>query len=97
MTLPKINNDNFLDRSDLETILKVNNKAIEIQTEIFEQYETVVEDADFIKKKTLSIDEKLAEIKTEIKEINKSQFKILVLLSAGVINLVVQIVSIAKH
>ena len=84
------------DRTDLETILKVNNKAIEIQSEISEQYETIVEDADSIKKKIETIGEKMVEMKGEIKEINKSQFKILVLLSAGVLNLIVQILAFIK-
>ena len=95
MTQPK--NDNLLDKSDLDTILQVNNKAIEIQNAISEQYETIVDDSDHVKKKVISIEEKISEMKLEIKEINKSQFKILVLLSAGVINLVVQIVSMIKH
>lgn len=87
---------NIIDKSDLETILKVNNKAIEIQSEISEQYETIVEDADSIKKKIETIGERMVEMKSEIKEINKSQFKILVLLSAGVLNLIVQILAFIK-
>ena len=92
----KKNENSVIDKSDLDTILKVNNKAIEIQSEISEQYETIVEDSEDIKKEIKTIGERMSEMKTEIKEINKSQFKILVLLSAGVLNLIVQILAFIK-
>lgn len=96
-------NGSLLEKSDLYTIIQVNNKAIEIQSEITSQYEEVIESLETVSDSNNKIVDKIAEIKldhkdikADIKEINKTQFKILVLLSAGVLNLIVQIISMLK-
>jgi hypothetical protein len=95
-------NNDTLQKSDLETIIKVNNKSIELHTEISEQYETIIEATETIVK---AVNESqcnksdIQEIKAEIKEINKTQFKIWILLTSGIASLIIQIISLflVKH
>lgn len=89
-------NENILEKSDLETIIKVNNKAIELQTETNEQYEEVISKLNIEAEKTKNVKEDITEIKKDIKEISKTQWKILVLLGAGIANLIFQVISMFK-
>lgn len=89
----KNNENNHLSKSDLETILQVNNKAIEIQNDIAEQYENIVDNTDAIVKSIDNIDNNISEIKKEMKDINKEQYRMMILLSSGIISLIVQIIT----
>lgn len=92
----KDSEDGALQKSDIETIIKVNSKAIELQGEVSDQYEEIVSSLSDIKDKQEEIDEKLVEINKEIKDIGKTQFKILLLISSGIISVIVQIISLLK-
>lgn len=93
-----------LQKSDLNTIIEVNNKAIELQTEVSDQYEEIISSVktntetldSFILQQNV-INENIKEINREIKEINKLQFKIMILISTGIVSLIVQIASLIKH
>jgi hypothetical protein len=119
-------NDDTLDKNDLETILKVNAKSIELLTETSDQYEEIIKrmadiedneqaiksDLQMIKGDIAIIKEEVKEeikemridvaiikelkggIKKEIEDIQKTQFKILLLISTGVVNLIVTIISL---
>lgn len=111
-----------LDKKDVELLLEVNKKAIELQTETSSQYEDLIEGleavgkenrdnrTDIIKIKEIAseLDETVSDLKKEmksdiekldskLKEIKDSMFKTGVLISAGIISLVVQIIEIFIH
>ncbi len=73
----KLNNEN-VKKKDLELILEVNKKAIEIQTEVAEQNEEIIE--------------ALTDIKKAQEDTNRDLFKIQVLFVTGLLSLVIQII-----
>lgn len=89
-------NDNILEKSDIETIIKVNNKAIELQTEISDQFEDVISLVKKTNDEINRVSDDVKDIKKEITDLNKLQFRILLLLSSGVISLLVQIIILLK-
>lgn len=72
----------ILQKSDLDTIIKVNNKAIELQTEVSTQYEEIAS--------------QLEKLSNKQEEISKDQFKIIVLLSSGILSLIIQVIILLK-
>jgi hypothetical protein len=79
-----------LNKNDLALILEVNKKAIEIETEITEQHETIITHLESLEK----IEEKIDKLITQSNETNKDLFKIQVLFITGLLTLVVQIVQL---
>jgi hypothetical protein len=94
-----------LNKQDLELILEVNKKAIEIQTEVIGQNEDVINVLSGITK-TLeghiisddkiqeAIDKKLEKLVEQFESINKDLFKIQVLFITGILALVAQVIQI---
>jgi len=90
-----------LKRKDLDLILEVNKKAIEIETEVAEQNEEVISSLDEIKKsleasgtKLDAQDEKLDKIISSNDSLDKDLFRMQVLYIGGLLALVTQIVQI---
>jgi hypothetical protein len=94
-----------LKRKDLDLILEVNKKAIEIETEVAEQNEEINSSLDKIKesekdldlkidKRLDSQDEKLDKLIKQTDETNKDLFRMQVLFVTGLITLVAQIIEI---
>jgi hypothetical protein len=90
-----------LKRKDLDLILEVNKKAIEIETEVAEQNEEIIKALDTIQdsqgdldKKLDAHDEKLDKLIKQTDETNKDLFRMQVLFVTGLITLVAQIVEI---
>jgi uncharacterized coiled-coil DUF342 family protein len=97
----KINVDNNVNKKDLELILEVNKKAIEIQTEVASQNEEIIEILDErkiiltqINEKIILNTEKVDKLVKQSDEMHKDLFKIQVLFITGLLSLVVQIVQI---
>lgn len=100
----KLNNEN-VKKKDLELILEVNKKAIEIQTEVVEQNEDIINSLSDIAK-TLSdhivsddkiqdeLTKKIDKLIEKSDEANKDLFKIQVLFITGILALVAQIIQI---
>lgn len=100
--MPERISDNIR-KQDLDFILEVNKKAIEIETEVAEQNEDIISSLTEIKKgiaesdkkveKNLADqDKKLDKITTQIEEANKELFRIQVLFVTGLLSLVIQII-----
>lgn len=94
------NGDN-LKKQDLELILEVNKKAIEIQTEVAERHEEIAEALSEIKdvqhnhgEKLDKHDEKLDKLVVNSEATDKSLFRIQVLFVTGLLALVAQIIQI---
>jgi division protein CdvB (Snf7/Vps24/ESCRT-III family) len=92
-----------LQKSDFDTILQVNQKAIELQTETSEQYETIIDSNHDATRALEKLEDRLDKvfdeinmIKKDINEINKLQFKVLLLISSGVVSLLIQIIILLK-
>lgn len=85
-----------LQKSDIETIIQVNNKAIELQNEISDQYEDILSTMTRISMRQDNIERDIVEIRKESKEIAKTQFKVLVILSSGIVSLIFQIFNMFK-
>jgi hypothetical protein len=86
-------NDN-INKKDLEIILEVNKKAIEIETEMVDQNEEIINLLTENKDNQELVDEKLDKIIKQCEDINKDLFKIQVLFLTGLLSLVVQVISI---
>lgn len=88
-----------INKKDLELILEVNKKAIEVETEVAEQNEEIIDLLNATKsnqEKTFDrmedIEEQVDEINEKVDKIHKDIFKIQVLFVTGLLSLVVQIV-----
>ena len=89
----KLNNENVR-KKDLDLILEVNRKAIEIETEIAEQNEEIISSLSDIKKTQDDQDKKIDKLVEKTEDINKDLFRIQVLFVTGLLSLVIQIVQI---
>ena len=90
--------EEILQKADIDTILSVNKKAIELYTENSEQNEEIIEYLSSIKSDTKELVEKQKDIANEIKTIERAQFKLMVLLGSGIVSLIIQFIQLlAKH
>lgn len=90
-----------LKRKDLDLILEVNKKAIEIETEVAEQNEEIIDSLTKIQdtqkehaSKFESQDDKLDKLIKSTDDTNKDLFRMQVLFVTGLITLIAQIVEI---
>ena len=84
-------NDNVR-KQDLEFILEVNKKAIEIQTEVAEQNEEIISSLSEIKKTQQDQDKKIDKLIQQSDDANKDLFRIQVLFVTGLLSLVIQVI-----
>ena len=89
----KINNEN-VKKKDLELILEVNKNAIEIQTEVADQFEDIVSALSEIKKEQSDQTKKLDKLQEEAEATNKDLFKIQILFVTGLLSIIVQIIQV---
>lgn len=83
-----------VNKKDLQVILEVNKKAVEIETAVAEQNEEIISLLTQNKDKQEKIDEKLDKIIEKGEESSKDLFKIQVLFVTGLLALVAQIIRI---
>lgn len=88
------NTSEQLNKRDLEIILEVNKKAVEIETGVADQNEEIIGFLSDNRDKHKDIESKLDKILKCSEEINKDIFKLQVLFVTGLLSLVVQIVQI---
>lgn len=81
-------------RKDLELILEVNKKAIEIQSEVVEQNEDIIEALKDIKKTQEDHSKEIEKIAEKSEKTNRDIFKIQILFVTGLLSIVIQIVQI---
>ncbi len=86
-------NDN-IKRNDLDLILEVNRKAIEIETTVADQNEEIISLLGKCREKQDKTEEKVDKIVKQVEDINKEIFKLQVLFVSGLISLVIQVVQI---
>lgn len=94
MTDRIINIKEHLDRKDLELILEVNRKAIEIETEVANQNEDIITDLEIVKKNNVEFKEKLEKLIKQSEDAAKDLFRIQVLFVTGVLGLIMQIIQL---
>lgn len=83
-----------VNKKDLELILEVNKKAIEIETEVADQNEEIIELLNNNKDIQEKMDEKLDKLVKSSEDTSKDLFRIQVLFITGLLSLVVQIIQI---
>lgn len=83
-----------INRKDLEVILEVNKKAVEIETTVADQNEEIISLLTQDKEKHEQMHEKLDKIIEKGEETSKDLFKIQVLFVTGLLALVAQIIRI---
>lgn len=88
-----------INKKDLELILEVNKKAIEVETEVAEQNEEIIDllndtksSHEKMSNKINDIEEKVDEIEKSTDKIHKDIFKIQVLFVTGLLSLIVQVI-----
>lgn len=81
-------------KKDLEIILEVNRKAVEIETAVADQNEEIITLLNDNKKTQEDMEEKIDKILENSEETSKDLFKIQVLFVTGLLALVAQIVQI---
>lgn len=92
-----INITDHVNKRDLELILEVNKKAIEIETEVADQNEEIIQRLDINQKREEYIEEKIEKLLKQSEEMTKDLFRIQVLFITGILGLVIQIVQIFMH
>lgn len=88
----KINEN--VNKKDLELILEVNRKSIEIETEVAEQNEDIIKSLTDIQKVQADQDKKIDKLIKQSEETNKDIFKMQILFISGLLSLVIQIIQI---
>ncbi len=90
-----------LNKKDLELIIEVNRKAIEVETAVADQNEEIIDHLNKSNTSDLSLHDKAdknakqhEEIIKKIEELNKEIFKMQVLFITGLLGFIVQIVSL---
>jgi len=83
-----------LNRRDLEIILEVNKKAIEIETGVADQNEEIISLLTTTKNAQTELDIKTDKIIKQNEELSKDLFKLQVLFVTGLLSLIVQVVQI---
>lgn len=87
-------NEHILNKKDLEIILEVNRKVIEIETEVVDQNEEIINLLTESKKLGEELDKKMDKLIDQSDETNKDLFKIQVLFITGLLSLVIQVIQI---
>lgn len=83
-----------LDEKDLEKIIAVNVKSVEIQNHVASQYEEVKKNTGDIASSVKKLEEKTSTIEKKSEEISRELFQLKVLLVSGVFSLIIQIIQI---
>jgi len=97
MSEPKISSHDLseqLSKRDLEIILEVNKKAIEIETNVADQNEEIISELSDLKDKQKETNEKTDKIIKQTDDLSKDIFKLQVLFVTGLISLVIQVIQI---
>jgi hypothetical protein len=81
-------------KQELDTILEVNKKAIEIETEVAGQNEVIIELLTNSKYKQDSIENKIDKVIKQGEDISKDMFKMTVFYITGILALVAQIIQL---
>lgn len=85
-----------LNKKDLELILEVNKKVIEIETEVVEQNEEIISSLTNLLKNQASHGEKIDKIAKQSEDTNRDIFKIQVLFLTGLFSLIIQVIQLWK-
>ena len=89
-----ININEHLNKKDLELILEVNKKAMEVETEVAEQNEEIIDLLTAQRDDHQKLKEQVDKIAKQTEEINKDIFKLQVLFVSGLLSLIIQIIQI---
>jgi hypothetical protein len=90
----RVSLNDIVNKKDLDLILEVNRKAIEIETTVAEQNEEMTGLLNKCREKQDKTDEKVDKILRQTEDLNKDIFKLQVLFISGLLSLVIQIVQI---
>ena len=85
-----------LNKKDLELILEVNKKAIDIQTVVAEQHEDILENLVDLKKNQITQGEKIDKLVKQSEDTNRDIFKIQILFLSGLFSLIIQVIQLWK-
>ena len=86
-----------INRGDVDLILEVNRKAIEIETEVAEQNEEIISLLSKTYSKQEELETKADKLLEQSEQISRDIFKTQVLLITGLISLIVQVIQIFMH
>src|SRR5579885_1259778 len=89
--------NDHVNKKDLELILEVNKKAIEIETEVATQNEEIIDLLTANKERSEKMDEKLDKLVKQSDDTTKDLFRIQVLFITGLLSLVIQIIQIFEE
>ena len=107
MANDKSNKDNVITSTELDYILEVNRKSIQIHTEVAHQNEEIMDKLDKLIAKIENI-EKISEesnktlvgpeqIEQKVENIDKNLFRVIILLGSMGIGLIIEIIKILAH
>ena len=83
-----------LDEKDIEKILAVNAKSVEIQNHVAGQFEEIKKNGTEIVASSKKTEEKISVIEKKIEEISREIFQLKVLFATGMLSLLIQIIQI---
>jgi len=98
MTEKIIDIGQHIEKRDMDLILEVNKKAVEIQTEVADQNEEIISQLSKISANQEKVIAQSEKISTQNEHISKDLFKVQVLFITGILALIAQIIQIIwKH
>ena len=89
--------DEQINKRDLDVILEVNRKAIEIETSVADQNEEIIDLLNNIKDTQKNVEEKSFKLNDKLDELSKDMFKLQVLFVTGLLSIIAQIISVFLH
>jgi hypothetical protein len=89
--------DEQINKRDLDVILEVNRKAIEIETSVADQNEEIIDLLNNIKDTQKIVEEKSFKLNDKLDELSKDMFKLQVLFVTGLLSIIAQIISVFLH
>ena len=91
-----ININDHISKADLELILEVNKKSIELQTEVSDQNEAINNKLTSLEKSVVDSNKLLTKIDKDNTDIKNDIFKLQVLFSTMIVSLIIQIIQLFR-
>lgn len=86
-----------LKKKDLDVILEVNKKAIEIETEVAEQNEEIIDALGKVQGNQDAIFKRIDRVNSTVDEINRALYKIQVLFVSGFITIIMAVIGLVAQ
>lgn len=87
------NKDDRISKHDIDVIMEVNKRSIQVQTEVMAQNEDIADELSDIKKSQICQDKKIDKLVKNSEDFSKELFQMKTLLLTSFVNIILQVIS----